>query len=84
MYFVAIIDNYYYYIIIIYNYFRPAVRRAVNFLNVSIYVYLNIGPYPQCNNKRAIRKRNQLNDLAYKSAAAYVEHAFARPMLASY
>ena len=23
-------------------------------------------------------------DLAYKSAAAYVEHAFARPMLASY
>ena len=31
-----------------------------------------------------MRKRNQLNDLEYKSAAAYVEHAFVRPMLASY
>ena len=31
------------------------------------------------------RKRNRLNELAqYTIAAAYVEHAFARPMLASY
>ena len=31
-----------------------------------------------------MHKRNRLNDLAYKSAAAYVEQDFARPMLASY
>ena len=51
-------------------------------------MYLNIPPNAILRNannyKRATRKRNQLNDLAYKSATAYVEHAFARPMFASY
>ena len=61
-----------------------AVRRAVNVLNVSTCIYISVQcDIPQCNYKRATRKRNRLNDLAYKSAAAYVEQDFARPMLAS-
>ena len=31
---------------------------------------------------RGMHSRNRLNDLSYKSVAAYVEYAFARPMLA--
>ena len=39
----------------------------------------------QYNYKHATCKRNRLNDLTqYTTAAAYVEHVFARPMLASY
>ena len=54
-------------------------------------MFLRVSKYPpnaifrNANNyKRATRKRNRLNDLSYKSAAAYVEHAFPRSMLASY
>ena len=47
-------------------------------------MFLRVSKYPPNaifrNDKRATRKRNQLNDLAYKSAAAYVEHAFAPPV----
>ena len=51
------------------------------------YVYLTISArcdIPQSKYKRDTRKRNRLNDLNNNSAAAYVEHAFGRPMLASY
>ena len=57
--------------------------RTVRRASKCFYMYLNID-IPQCKYKRATRKRNRLNDLAYESAAAYVEHAFARPMLAYY
>ena len=57
-----------------------AVRRAEYVLNVSAQCDI-----PQCKYKRATRKCNRLNELAhYATAATYVEHAFARPMLASY
>ena len=66
-------------------YFRPSICRAVNVLNVSTCIYISAQcDIPQCEYKRATHKRNRLNDLAYKSAAAYVEDAFARQMLASY
>ena len=45
-------------------------------------VYLNIRPIPLCKYKRATRKHNRLNELAqYTIAAAYLEQAFARPLL---
>ena len=61
-------------------------RTSCRKCSKCFYVYLNIRSkrIPLCNYKRATRKRNRLNDLSYKSAAAYVEQDFARPMLASY
>ena len=72
--------------IYVYIYFRQAVRRVVNFLNVSTCILLSTQcDIPQCKYKHTKRKRNRLNELAqYTIAAAYVEHVFARPMLASY
>ena len=68
-----------------YNYFRPPVRRAVNVLKL---MFLRVSKYPpnaifrnaNINAQRANVTIN-VNDLAYKSAAAYIEHAIARPML---
>ena len=62
-------------------------RTSCRKCSKCFYVYLNIRPVRYSAMqlyKRATGKRNRLNDLAYKSAAAYVEQDFARPMLASY
>ena len=69
----------------IHVYIFQAVSCAVNvlmFLRVSKYPSSAIFHNEIINTQRA--NVTGLNDLAYNSAAAYVEHAFARPMLASY
>ena len=54
----------------------PAVRRAVNVL-----MFLRVSKYPL----NAILRSANINELAqYTTVAAYVEHTFAGPMLASY
>ena len=61
-------------------------RTSCHKCSKCFYVYLKISDQcdiPQCNYKCATRKRNRLNDLAYKSVAVYVEHSFARFFIAS-
>ena len=63
---------------------RYSAKQIILYIWEEKKLYKTINNYKQCKYKRATRKCNGLNDLAYKSESAYVEDAFARPMLASY
>ena len=66
-------------------YLFQAVRRAVNVLNLlCASKYPPTAIFRNANINVQSAKRNRFNDFSYKSATAYVEHAFSRPMLASY